>query len=67
MIRVGEGAYEMTNYLMREKGVQNPRSRLLGAVAVVDPGTAIYVQVGRAFTILPWSVVESVAWDVDGP
>lgn len=62
-IRVGPGLHEQTQYLQREGGVLNPRSRLHDAVVAVDPGTALVVAVGGAITLLPWSVVESVAWD----
>jgi hypothetical protein len=58
------GGTEMTQHLSREDGVSgNIRSRLRDAVVAVDPGTALFVRVGRSNTILPWSVVEGIGYD----
>ncbi|HET7040344.1 MAG TPA: hypothetical protein VFH97_10695 [Gemmatimonadales bacterium] len=62
-IRVGPGRNEQTQYLQREGGEPNPRSKLQHAIVAIDPGTALVVTVDDAVTVLPWGVVESVGWD----
>lgn len=58
------GGTEMTQYLSREEGASgNIRSRLREAIVAVLPGTALFVRVGTANTVLPWSAVESVGYD----
>jgi hypothetical protein len=54
----------MTQYLSCDDGIKNPRSRLGAAVVHVSPAEYVVVLVGRSATLLPWSVVESVGWDV---
>lgn len=56
----------MTQHLSRDEGVSgNIRSRLRDAIVAVIPGTALFVRVGSANTILPWTTVEGIGYDDD--